>query len=129
MRLHESQDVQRQEREFLGRPSTRLKVTVILATAVIGVAAEVGLPGWGRVTAITVLLVGTQLIIWQPWWRARRFWEIGAALLIAHVGFVMAFRSWINSISVPFLFLLLLGEVLLSGAALSFTDPSLRPKS
>ena len=102
--------------------SKALKWTLILASAAIGLIVEYLIPGWGRPVLLTLLIFGSLVGFCQPWW-GRAFWLVAIGTFGVHVVVAFRFRTTINELSLPALFLWAVAEVIIIATVLALVFP------
>lgn len=99
-----------------------VKWTIIVSSAVIGLAVDYFLPGWGRAILLTLLIFGCLVGFCRQYWGTR-FWVLFAVLFATHSALVVALRSRINELSLPGIFLFAVAEVILVAIILGLVFP------
>jgi len=102
--------------------SKALKWTIILSSAAIGLMVDHFLPGWGRPVLLTLLIFGSLVGFCQPYWGIP-FWTVAVGLFALHSALVFHFKTTINELSLPGIFVCAVVEVIVIAIILGLVFP------
>lgn len=99
-----------------------LKWVLVVLCIFIALLDHLVFPGWGRVVVLTILTFGSVLFICRSYWGLP-FWAAMAGLFGVHSVSILHFRSEINQLRFPVLFLCAVVEVFAIALVLGLVFP------
>lgn len=96
-----------------------LKWALVFAAVLVALITDHFFPGWGRPVVLTLAIFGTIIGFGRPYW-GKRFWLTIAASFLLHLLLIRYFRTAVNGIPMPVLFLFAIAEIVAICAAMGW---------